>query len=180
MSFCPQFLKPELAISNYDKDYNLLETPVFREPARKIKDGVDKEGKIDLLKISIAKIEATLKGAEPNQIKECLGRLALHKGIGAYNENQANVLINDYLRFLTNYPYDLLFKAIDDCILDPYMQYFPQIGRITDKMMGEIRLRQLFLGRLRKTLELSQFPEEKPMEPRPQELGAELAKRFKF
>lgn len=170
---------PELGISNYDKDYNLLETPVFREPARKIKDGADREGKIDLLKIAIGKIEQTLKGAEPNQIKECLGRLALHKGIGTYNENQANVLINDYIRFLTSYPYDLLFKACDDCILDPHMQYFPQVGRITDKMMGEIRLRQLFLGRLRKILELSQFEEQKPMEPRPQELGAQLAQRFK-
>ena len=168
-----------MEVSCYDKDYNLLETPVFRSPVRKLRDGVNKESEIDMIKVSIMKIEETLKPAGTNQIKEVLGRLVLHKGVGNYSDGQAIALINDYVRLLNDCPYDLLFKACDECILDPHMQYFPQIGRIRDKMAKEMTLRRLYLGRLRKILELSQFQEERPMDIRPKELGASLAERFK-
>lgn len=170
---------PELQVSCYDKDYNLLEVPVFRNPARRIKEGANQESEIDMLKGSIVRIEATLKPAETTQLKEALGRLALHKGIGQYTEGQATSLINDYVMFLGDCPYDLLTKACNECILDPHMQYFPQVGRIRDKMAKEMTLRQLYLGRLRKILELSSWKEERPMDLRPQELGASLAERFK-
>lgn len=180
MSLCPQFLKHELEINCYDNNLDkLLAVPIFRTPVRKIPDNSDREVKIDLLKASITRIEATLLPADTNQLKEVLGRLALHKGVGNYSEGQAIALINDYVRLLADCPYDLLCKACDECILDPHMQYFPQVGRIRDKMAREITLRQLYLGRLRKILELSQWKEERPMDVRPQELGASLADRFK-
>lgn len=179
IELCPRFLTPELQISLYDKSFNLLEVPAFRNPARKIRDGVNQEAEIDMVKASILKLEDTLKPAESMQLKEVLGRLALHKGIGNYSEGQAVALINDYVRLLADCPYDLLCKACDECILDPNMQYFPQVGRIRDKIAKEITLRQLYLGRLRKILEISQWKEERPMDVRPQELGASLANRFK-
>jgi len=155
IELCPQFLRHDLKISNYDKDYKLLDIPVLSSPIRKIPEGDNKAAQIELIEISIKKIEATLKPAEPNQIKGVLGRLALHKGIGNYSEGQAIALINDYVRLLSDCPYDLLFKACDECIVDPHMQYFPQLGRLRDKMAKEITIRQLYLGRLRKILELS-------------------------
>jgi len=170
---------PELKISNYDSNFNLLPEPKFAVAARKIPEGINQEAKIDLLKDSISRIEATLKPATTIQLKDVLGRLALHKGVGNYTEGQAVALINDYVRLLSDCPYDLLNKACDECILDPNMQYFPQVGRIRDKMGKEMTLRQLYLGRLRKILELSQFEEQKPMDARPKELGASLAGRFK-
>lgn len=179
IDLCPRFLTPELGIYNYDKDWNLLEFPVLKTPARKIKEGVNQEAELDMVRASIVRIEATLKPAEPNQMKEVLGRLVLHKGVGNYSEGQSIALINDYMRLLSDCPYDLLFKACDECILDPNMQYFPQVGRLRDKMAKEMRLRQLYLGRLRKILELSQFKEQRPMEPRPIELGASLAAKFR-
>ena len=50
IDLCPRFLKPELEISCYDKNYNLLEVPVFRNPPRKIKEGVNQESEIDRAK----------------------------------------------------------------------------------------------------------------------------------
>jgi hypothetical protein len=170
---------PELKIANYDKNFNLLDAPVFMSPARKIPEGVNQEAQIDLLKDSISRIEATLKPATTIQLKDVLGRLALHKGVGNYTEGQAVALINDYVRLLSDCPYDLLDKACDECILDPNMQYFPQVGRIRDKMGKEMHLRQLYLGKLRKILELSEHKEQRDLERNPQHLGAQLAARFK-
>ncbi len=166
-------------MNNYDKDYNLLEMPVFRLPAKKLKDDLNKEAKVDLIQAAIKKIEATLIPATKNQMKECLGRLVLHKGVGSYTEGQSIALINDYMRLLSDCPYDLLNKACDNCILDPHLQYFPQVSRIRGEMTKEMRLRQLYLGRLRKILELSEWKEERPMQPRPKELGMQLADKFK-
>lgn len=179
IDLCPQFLKHELKIGNCDKDFKLLDTPVFMRPARKIPEGVNQEAEIDMLKAAILRVEATLKPAEPYQRKEVLGRLALHKGVGNYTEGQATALINDYIRLLSDCPYDLLDKACDECILDPHMQYFPQIGRIRDKMGKQMHLRQLYLGRLRKILELSEHKEQRELERNPEHLGAQLAARFK-
>jgi len=132
-----------------------------------------------MVKDSIAKFEVALRPATTSQLKDVLGKLALHKGIGNYSETQALSLISDYVRLLSDCPYDLLCKACDECILDPHMQYFPQVGRIRDKMGREMTLRQLYLGRLRKILDLSDYREMQPMKPRPQELGGSLAERFK-
>jgi len=169
----------DLKLSHYDNNYKLLEVPVFNSHAKKIKEGVNHEAEVDLLKGSISMVESTLKPAEQNQIKEALGRLALHKGIGNYTEGQSIALINDYMRLMADCPYDLLTKACDACILDPHMQYFPQVGRLRDKMGKEMILRQLYLGRLRKILELSTHQEQRQTEVRPKELGAMLAARFK-
>ena len=179
IDLCPQFLKHNLKLSNYDKEYNLLEAPVFVIPAKKIKDGESREAEIDLLKSSIKRIEYTLRPAKPQEQKEALGRLALHKGIGSYSEGHLNALINDYMRLLADCPYDLLSKACDECILDPDMQYFPQVGRLRDKMGKEMTLRQLYLGRLRKILELSSHIEQRQEKPRAKELGRSLADKFK-
>jgi hypothetical protein len=59
------------------------------------------------------------------------------------------------------------------------MQYFPQVGRIRDKMAREMHLRQLYLGRLRKILELSEPQELREQERNAGHLGAQLAARFK-
>lgn len=134
---------------------------------------------MDMVKASIAKFEAALKPAETTQLKDVLGKLALHKGIGNYSDAQALSLISDYVRLLADCPYDLLCKACDECILDPHMQYFPQVGRIRDKMAKEMTLRQLYLGRLRKILELSEYKEDREPVRNSEHLGAQLAARFK-
>lgn len=172
---CPQFLIHELKIKNYDSNYNLLPAPEFLMPPRKLKEDFE----VELLQISINRLEDTLKPANQVQLKEALGRLALHKGVGHYTDGQAIALINDYVKLLHDCPPDLLNKACDECILDPAMQYFPQVGTIRAKMAREITIRQLYLGRLRKILEISKFKEERPLDIRPKELGAQLAERFK-
>lgn len=179
IQLCPRFLTSELKMASYDNNLTLLEMPVFKTPVRRIKDDASKEGRIDLLKAGIMKIEATLKPAEPDQLKEQLGKLMLHKGFGNYNEGQWTAVLKDYMRLLGRYPYDLICKACDECICDPDMVYFPQVGRIKQKMDKEITIRCLYLERLRKILECSEGQEMRQEEPRAKELGAMLAARFR-
>lgn len=168
-----------MEVEFYDKNYNPRAVPVFRCAPRKIVEGGNQEAELDLVRASIEGLERSLKPAATNQIKESLGRLVLHKGVGSYTEGQASVLINDYIRFLSDCPHDLLAKACDECILDPDMQYFPQVGRIRAKFTQEITMRQLYLGRLRKILELSECKERRADTPNPQAISAGLARRFK-
>lgn len=133
-----------------------MELPAFKTQPRHIKDDENKAGKIDLLKASITRLEASIAPAESAQIKGHLGRLVLHKGIGSYEPSHWNILINDYIKFVGKYPADLIEKACDDCICDPETEFMPKVGRLVSKMENEYKIRCMFLARMRKILALSE------------------------
>lgn len=144
-----------MTVSMYDGDYNLLDIPRFRGAPRKLNDDDSLRNKLESLRTSIAKIQEILNPATLNEMKEHLGRLLIHKGRGNYNEEHWGVLMDDYIKFLSIYPSDLLEKSCNECICDASIQYFPQVGLLINKMKAEFSLRKMYLARLEKILELS-------------------------
>ena len=101
-----------------------------------------------------------LKPAKSKEIMSSLSRLNLHFPITYLEDDEVDVLMNDFLSDMSEYPIDIIEKACADYRKDPNNLYFPKIGRLLGIIKKYWYMRKWKLERLEKLLSVSNAKEQ--------------------
>jgi hypothetical protein len=100
-------------------------------------------------------MEDSLKPASTIQILKNLANLRLHFPTSDVAEQEASVLMRDYLTDMATYPADIIHRACIEYRRDVESQYFPKIGKLLNIMNKYWYDRRWKLEKLKKLLSVS-------------------------
>ena len=113
-----------------------------------------------LILIEIRQLEISLKPAHPKELLILLSKLRLHFAHSEISRESAQLMFEDYLTDLVEYPKDIIEKVCTEFRTECDEKFFPRISQIKKAMDKLLYPRKWRLTKLKTLLEISNFAEE--------------------